>query len=284
LSYAVDETVQVVADPAMASEFLVAIEAAVERSAHLGALRGFVARSGLDVEGEELTAFVMDRGLRVERSYVAKQRTRGHPTAVQQSVPGWTIFALFWIGQILCINIISERESGAYRRILVSPVRLSHYVIGKMLPFVAINLLQAAFMFAIGVFALPLLDCPKLSVGDPLALLLLTVCTSLVSIGFGLLMAAVSRTVLFAASMSAALLVIMTVIGGIMVPKFVMPKAMQALTLVVPQGWALDGYLDVLVRGYGVKDILSESAGLLAFAAAFFGIAIIRMRRTLDAR
>lgn len=284
LSFAVDETVEVVADPAMSSEFLVAIEAAVERSAHLGSLRGFVARSHLDVEGEDLTAFVSDRGLRVGRSYVASQRAQGHPTAVQQSVPGWTIFALFWIGQILCINIISERESGAYRRILVSPVRLAHYVVGKVLPFVGINLLQAVFMFSIGVFLLPLLGCPPLSLGDPLALLLLTVATSLVSIGFGLLMAAVSRTVLFAASMSAALLVIMTVIGGIMVPKFVMPKVMQDLTLVVPQGWALDGYLDVLVRGYDLSEVVGEIAGLLAFAALFFTVAIARMKRTLDGR
>jgi ABC-2 type transport system permease protein len=278
LSFTLDKTVRVVADPAMSSEFLVAVEAAVERSAHLGSLRGFVARSGLDVEGEDLSSFVMDRGLRVAREYVSKRSEPGHPTAVQQSVPGWTIFALFWIGQILCINIISERESGAYRRILVSPTRLSHYVIGKTLPFVVINLLQAAFMFAIGVFVLPLLDCPELSLGDPLALVVLTLCTSFVSIGFGLLMAAVSRTVLFAASMSAALLVIMTVIGGIMVPKFVMPKAMQDLTLIVPQGWALDGYLDVLVRGYGLGDVLPECAGLLGFAAAFFALAVARMR------
>jgi len=97
--------------------------------------------------------------------------------------------------QILSINIISERVSGAYRRILVSPASMLSYIFGKSISFVAINIAQAVVMFSIGIFVLPLLGCPELGIRNPGAIVLITVCVSLVSISFGLMMAAVCRSV-----------------------------------------------------------------------------------------
>jgi ABC-2 type transport system permease protein len=71
----------------------------------------------------------------------------------------------------------------------------------------------------------------------------------------------------------------MTAIAGIMVPKFVMPEAMQRLSCYVPQGIALEGYLDVLLRGKGALEILPAMGKLLAFAGGFSLIGLIRMRK-----
>ena len=80
-------------------------------------------------------------------------------------------------------------------------------------------------------------------------------------------------------AVSASALVVMSVIGGIMVPKIVMPEAMQTASWFVPQGWALEGYLDLLVRGRGAADVLPHAGVLLAFAAAAFAAAGVRMAR-----
>jgi ABC-2 type transport system permease protein len=217
------------------------------------------------------------RGLQVKEVFAADRIAR--PNAVQQNVPGWTIFALFWIAQILAINIMQERASGAYKRIMVAPISLMEYVAGKMLPFLGINLLQAAAMFAIGVYVLPLLGCPRLELSNLPALALLTASISLVAVSFGLFMSAISRTVFLAASISASILIIMTAVGGIMVPKFVMPVAMQDLAKAVPHGWALEGYLDILVRNRDARHILPTVGVLLGFAAFFFLGAVLRMRQ-----
>jgi ABC-2 type transport system permease protein len=92
-------------------------------------------------------------------------------------------------------------------------------------------------------------------------------------------MASLSRTTLLAASVSASALVVMSVLGGIMVPKIVMPEGMQTASWFVPHGWALEGYLDLLVRGRAVGDVLPHAAVLLAFAVAAFAAAGIRMAR-----
>ncbi len=222
---------------------------------------------------------IQKRGLQVESKRVTEIADDPSPNAVQQNVPGWTIFALFWIAQILALNILQERLSGAYTRIMVSPAGLLTFVLGKTIPFMLINLVQAVFMFALGVFVLPALGCPDLILSNIPGLALVTIAISLVAIGFGLFMASFSRTEFLAASISASVLIIMSAVGGIMVPKFVMPQFMRDMSLFVPHGWALDAYLDILVRNKGTAEVLPEIGILLLFAALFFGVAIVRMAR-----
>lgn len=223
-----------------------------------------------------------ERGVRVAQRYVGSVRGgRGEgptPNSVQQSVPGWTIFALFWIVQILSVNMVRERLSGSFKRILVSPIPLWKYLLGATLPFFALNLAQAVAMFAIGVLALPWLGCPRLEIVNVPALLLVTTAVSASALGMGLLMAAVSRSLFSAAAVSAIAVVIMAIMGGIMVPRVIMPASMARLGYLVPHGWALDGYIDVLVRGATAGDVLGSVAALLGFALVFFTIAALRFR------
>lgn len=219
-------------------------------------------------------------GLLVEQKFLtASGRGTARPTSTQQNVPGWTIFALFWIAQVLAINIISERQSGAFRRVMVSPVSFYLYLLSKAIPFLFINLLQAVFLFLLGVYVLPHFGCARLEIHNLPALTVLTVAVSAAAVSFALTLAGFLRTPFAAASVSASVLVVMTALAGIMVPKFVMPEAMQTLTAYVPQGIALEAYLDVLLRGRGVFDLLPAIGKLFGFAGAFAMLGLLRMRR-----
>jgi ABC-2 type transport system permease protein len=220
---------------------------------------------------------VLGAGPRVTR-VTAGGGSEPTPTSVQQNVPGWTVFALFWIVQVLAISIINERTSGAYKRILTAPVGRGAYLAGKALPYLTVNLLQAASMFALGTWILPLLGAPPLHVPDVTGVVVLTVATSLSAIGLGLLMSQFSDSSFLIASASAVTLIVMGVLAGIMVPRFVMPPAMQHLCWLVPQGWALEGYLDVLVRGAPARQVLGHAAAILGFGAACTAAALLRMR------
>ena len=256
--------VRLIVDPALSKELALAVENNVASLAYVGTISALLQQSP-DAGDEDEAA---DRG-------------RGDlmPNSVQQNVPGWTIFAMFWISQILALSIINERASGAFTRLLVAPISLVHYAIGKLVPYLVVNLVQAVLMFAIGVYLLPLLGCPRLEISNLPGLALLTACVSLVALGFGFLLATLSRTTLLAASVSASALVVMSVIGGIMVPKIVMPESMQTASWFVPQGWALEGYLDLLVRGRGVGDVLPHAGVLLGFALLAFVASAWRMSR-----
>jgi len=215
----------------------------------------------------------------VRQTWYGTGEIRAVPNSVQQTVPGWTLFALFWICQTIAMGMIQERKSGAYRRLLVSPLGPTQFVAGKVVPFFILNMVQAAVLFGLGVAVLPLLGLPALELREPLGLALLTAAFSFVSIGFGILVAAFSRTNTVAAVLTAMISVVMAALGGVMVPRFLMPRALQTAALLVPHGWALEGYLDLLVRGARAADILPHACVLALFGLAFFMIAFVRQAR-----
>ena len=206
--------------------------------------------------------------------YTQEKETEDFPNSVQQNVPGWTIFALFWIVQIITLNIMIERQSGSFKRILISPISSFHYVIGKSIPFFIVNIIQAVFMFSIGVFILPLFGSPPLVIKNILGLLIITFGISLTAISLSFLLSSICKTVSLAASLTGAILILMTVFGGIMVPKFIMPKFMQNISLFIPHGWAFDGYQKILVKDYNIVQILPNFFVLLGFSIVFIIISL----------
>jgi ABC-2 type transport system permease protein len=201
------------------------------------------------------------------------------PNSVQQNVPGWTLFGVFFISQALATSMLEEKKVGTFRRLLVAPMSRAALLLGKLTPFLIVNLIQIVLMFAVGVFIMPLVGAPKLELGShPGALILISLAASLAATGLGLLIAALAKTAEQIGGIGSLLVVTMAALGGVMVPRYIMPDFMQTTGLISPHAWALTAYQDVLVRGYGVTRILPEVAVLMGFAVVFFGVALWRFK------
>src|SRR3990170_3734641 len=201
------------------------------------------------------------------------------PNSVQQNVPGWTLFGVFFISQTLATSLLEEKKVGTFRRLLVAPMSRAALLLGKLTPFLIVNLVQIVLMFAVGVFIMPLVGAPKLELGrHPEALALISLATSLAATGLGLLIAALAKTAEQIGGIGSLLVVTMAALGGVMVPRYIMPDLMQRVGLITPHAWALTAYQDVLVRGYDVVRILPEVAALMGFAVVFFGVALWRFK------
>lgn len=208
---------------------------------------------------------------------VTREKDDPTPTSVQQNAPAWTLLAMFFLTVPLSVSFIKEREQGSLFRLQTMTVPAWVVLGGKAIPFFVINLIQMLSILWVSVYVLPLLGGDKLGLGhSPMALLLVGASASLAAIGFGIAVAMYARTAEQAASFSSAVVMIMAALGGILVPKAVMPQLMQELAVLSPLSWGLDGFLDVFVRGGGVSHVLPESMGLLAFSALCHGIAIFR--------
>jgi ABC-2 type transport system permease protein len=195
------------------------------------------------------------------------------PTSVTQNVPGYTIFGVFFIVQVLATSFLGEKQDGTFRRLLVAPLPRTALLLGKVLPYYLINLVQIASMFAIGglVFGMELGSAP-------LAMVLVSLATSAAATGLGLLVATFGKTPEQVGGLSTMLALTLAAIGGMMVPSFTMPEFMQALGKISPHYWSLTGFQDVLVRGLGTQEVLNEVAVLCGFASLFFIIALIKFR------
>jgi ABC-2 type transport system permease protein len=101
---------------------------------------------------------------------------------------------------------------------------------------------------------------------------------SLAAIGFGLFIAVSLRSAEQAHVVGPAAVLILAAVGGILVPKIIMPPFMQALANVSPLSWALDGFHDVFLRQGQAIDVVPEFLSLLGFAAVCFGVAAWRFR------
>jgi len=133
-------------------------------------------------------------------------------------------------------------------------------------------------MLSVGLFALPPRGAPRLLIPHPLAFAAISVAASLSATGLGLLIASLARTNEQLGGLGTLLVVTMAALGGVMVPRSVMPEAMKTLGWITPHAWALSAYQDVLVNGAGLGAILPALGALLAFAGVFFGIAVWRFR------
>ena len=204
------------------------------------------------------------------------------PSAVQQNVPGWLVFGAFFVVIPLSNTLIRERQQGTLRRLRTMPVSPGTLLAGKLTPYFLVNVLQVVLMLAAGRWLVPALGGEALQLnGSMLALSLVCVAISFAALGYALLIASITRTTEQASLLGGAGNLILAAIGGIMVPKFVMPEAMQHLTNVSPMAWGLEGFLDVLLRGLGPAEVLPEAAALTGFGFVTLAIAWwVQERRT----
>ncbi|MCX5847718.1 MAG: ABC transporter permease [Deltaproteobacteria bacterium] len=202
------------------------------------------------------------------------------PSAVQQSVPAWLVFSMFFIVIPISNTFISERGQGTLMRLKSMNVSRFSLIMGKMVPYLLINAIQVAIMIAIGVYVVPLCGGTALTLGDSLGgLILIAASVSFSAISVALLIASVARTTEQATTIGGVLNIIFGALGGLMVPKFVMPGFMQDLANMSPMSWGLEGFLDIFLRNGSVSDVLPKSLSLFIFGIVMLTLTVILLRR-----
>jgi ABC-2 type transport system permease protein len=260
----------------------------VLRSALEGKLAKLKADRFIDSIGEFLDSAGIDRKKlqeaeesQIEVSYVHKggQYVK-MPSAVQQSVPAWLVFSMFFIVIPISNTFISERGQGTLMRLKSMNVSQFSLIMGKMIPYLLINAIQVVIMIAIGVYVVPLFGGTALTLGVSTGgLILIALTVSFSAISLALLIASLARTTEQATTIGGVLNIIFGALGGIMVPKFVMPGFMQDLANLSPMSWGLEGFLDIFLRNGSITDVLPESLSLFIFGVIMLTLTLILLRR-----
>ena len=211
---------------------------------------------------------VVDVGIESPAGVVVPTR----PSATQQSVPAYTIFGVFFITLTLATSVVRERDDGILPRLLTTPVPRPVLLVGKLIPYFLVNLVQIALMFLVGKL---LFDH---ALGNAVALGIVSLALAGTATGLGLLIAAFGRTEAQVGALAVSSTITLSALGGLMVPSYVMPGPMQAMARATPHAWALDAYHDVMLRGGGTAEVLAEVGVLAGFSAVFFSLAALRFR------
>lgn len=214
---------------------------------------------------------------KINSNYIYKnEEFKTKPNSVQQSVPAWLVFSMFFILIPISNTFINEKEFGTISRIRSIDVSMFPLLLGKIIPYFVVNQIQVIIMILIGIFVVPLAGGDSLEInGNYFLIFAMSSSISIAAICFALFIANAAKTTEEATSIGGVSNIVLAALGGIMVPKFVMPQFMQDISEYSPMAWGLEGLLEIFVRGGSFNDIKFYMLYLLLFALACFIIAYI---------
>ncbi|CCE02282.1 putative ABC transporter (permease protein) [Bradyrhizobium sp. STM 3809] len=174
--------------------------------------------------------------------------------------------------------LIDERQNGIFDRLLSGQGRLGALLGGKFLFLVLQGVLQASLIFIVAKLAYGVdftARWPEWSA--------LTLAASAAAASFALLLSATCRTREQAQTLSNFIVLVLSALGGSMVPRFLMPPWLQNISAVMPNAWVIDGYHGLLWRDAPPSQIELPIALLAGVTVALFGSAWLVLRLRLRA-
>ena len=181
----------------------------------------------------------------------------------------WVFIPLFGISALFAY----ERQQGTLRRLLTTPSRKATFLLGTIFGQVLMALVQMLLLVGFGVLVM------KLNwAREPLALFVLLLSAALAAAAFGTTMGTFIKTEGQASGLSIMFGMVFALMGGCWYPLELFPPAIQNAVKILPTTWAMQGMLDLGVRGGGLVDILPEAGVLLGFAVIFFSVGVWRFR------
>lgn len=204
----------------------------------------------------------------VNQQYASdKPKERLALNSVQHNVPAWTMFAMFFILFPLASNFIKEREEGSMLRLRLISGSQFPVIAGKFSFYFFVCILQFVLMIAVGIYVMPLLGLNKLVLGNNILGILLTASSvGMAATGYGLLIAVFFKTPQQALSFGSISVVILSALGGVWVPVYVMPEVLQTISKFSPLQWGLESFTDLFLRNTNTLAILPNTMKLMTFS------------------
>jgi ABC-2 type transport system permease protein len=193
-------------------------------------------------------------------------------------VPGLVAVIMMIIAALLTsLTIAREWERGTMEQLAATPVRRLEVVLGKLLPYLGIGLLDVAAASLLGTV---LFDVPLR--GSPWLLMALSTAFLVGALGLGIFISAVARSQLLATQVAMlATFLPAFLLSGFMFSIEVMPAPLRALTYLVPARYFLVVTRGIFLKGVGVEVLRVQGLLMIAFAAAGVAAATARFRKEL---
>jgi len=252
------------------------VEAAVKQAFTRVNLEALFANMGMVGDDTDISEFIREDILTIEHLNRADESANQAPTSVQQNVPAWLIFAMYFIVIPIATTFVQERQQKTLSRLRMMGISAWSLYGAKLLPYMLLNLMQLALMLMVGAHLVPLLGGQALNLDVSFSgLLVMTVAISVSALGFAALVATLVKTPEQATIVGGTSNIMLGAIGGIMVPTFIMPTVMQSVAKISPMSWGLEGYLDILLRGGDWQSVYWEAGVLTVFGLTMLSLAIV---------
>lgn len=192
-------------------------------------------------------------------------------------VPAILVILVTMIGSYMCaLNIVKEKEVGTIEQINVSPIKKHQYILGKLIPFWIIGVVD----FTIGFFLVSWLVYGIVPVGNLFLLYGYLALFLIAILGFGLLISTYSETQQQAMSISFFFMMVFILMSGLFTSIDAMPDWAQNIAHANPVTYFIQVMRMVVLKGSGLQNITKHIFIMVGFAILFNTWAIINYRKT----
>jgi ABC-2 type transport system permease protein len=209
-----------------------------------------------------------------------KVSTRYNPEArsAVYVVPGLAAYLMAITAVLLtALTVAGEWERGSMEQLFASPVTRLEIVLGKLLPYLGIGLVQLLLVLGVGsnVFDVPIL-------GSPLLVILAGLLFLAGMLGQGLFISVVTRNQLVATQAGAlSSLLPSLLLSGMLVPIDNMALPLRLLSRIIPARYLVDALRQILLKGNGIGAIWGDLLAMAIFAVAIVALATRRFQRRI---
>jgi ABC-2 type transport system permease protein len=192
-------------------------------------------------------------------------------------LPGLMPVLLLMVSVTLtAFSIVREKERGTLEQLLVTPVRPLGLMMGKIMPYYALSLLETAIILAFMRFAF---QVPIH--GSILLLILLSTCYLFVNLALGMLIS--TRANSQSEALQAAMMTILPSIflSGYIFPVDNMPLPFYVLSKIIPATYMMEISRGVILRGAGLEELWLKALILLGMGVAVLFVAANRFRKMI---
>ena len=177
---------------------------------------------------------------------------------------------------LTAVSIVKEKELGTMEQLIVTPLRRSELLIGKLIPFVVIGFAEITLVILVGVYWF------HLEVKGSLFLLfLLSILFLMNTLALGLMISVISQTQQQAMMTTFFVMLPSMLLSGFIFPIENMPPAVQYLTYAIPFRYFLTIVRGVFLKGVGMAVLWDESLILFLFGLSMLMVSILTFRKHL---
>ncbi len=173
--------------------------------------------------------------------------------------------------------VVREREMGTIEQILVTPIRPVELMIGKIVPYVIIAMLNMLTVIAIGFFwfGVPFQGSFWLFIG-------LSSLYVLSGLGLGLLISSVSQNQRQAQQLMMLFMMVSLLLGGFIFPRYTMPAAVRLIGNLFPITYFIPISRGIITKGIGFSILSGQVLALVIYIVVVMFLATITFRKRLD--
>jgi len=203
----------------------------------------------------------------VQRDY------EGPKTSFQITFPQAMIFGILSCAATFVVSIVRERTTGTFQRLCIGPISQAHILAGKGLACAMTCALVIGLLTTGGILIF------KVPIGSPPLFILASACTVLCFVGLMMFVSTLGKTEQSVGGAGWAMLMIMAMFGGAMMPLAFMPSWMRNISHFSPVKWGILAMEGAIWRDFTLVEMLTPCAVLLAIGAVFFALGVVMLRR-----